>query len=336
MNDLSWPYRKAAQAPLLISIENDHLPLLSALLQRSQSDDPFARSAAYFAITGRNGLWLYGDNQTFMLIARHPNNNDKLLFFPPIGRSRADLITTALADALLPSGIIEMARVGADDALLAQSLSSRCQNIRREDTLDWTYPVHVVSANIIIKREGKPFVSFRGHINRAMREGLNTEPVNIWKHEKNLTSIIHAWACNRGDTAFSIEDLTSPTLKAIELMKTTNLDIRGTLSKTADGTPTGFWLWEQNGDMAMSLVRAYLRAPGNAELGILGMAQQLKGAGIPHMCLGGSETADLDSFKRKMQPVRSIALNTIDLPRRVAPDHRLITPKIPDRQMVCQ
>jgi len=336
MNELSWPYRKAARAPLLISIENDHLPLLSALLQRSQSDDPFSQSAAYYAMTGRKGLWLYGDNQTFMLIARHPNNNDKLLFFPPIGRSRADLITTALADARLPSGIIEMARVGADDALLTQSLSSRSQNMRREDTLDWTYPVHVVSPDIIIKREGKPFVSFRGHINRAMRDGLNTEPVNIRKHESELRSIIQDWAYNRGDTEFSVEDLTSPTLKAIELMKTSNLDIRGTLSKTANGTPTGFWLWEQNGDMAMSLVRAYLRAPGNAELGILGMAQQLKGSGIPQMCLGGSETADLDSFKRKMQPVRSIALNTVDLPRRVAPDHRLITPKIPDRQMVCQ
>lgn len=336
MNDLSWLYRKTADAPLFFSIENEHLPLLNGLLERSRSDAPFARSAAYFAMTGRNGLWLYGDTQTFMMIARHPNDSDKLLLFPPFGASPAKLITKALDDPRLPSGIIELARLSAGDALLTERLSSRSQTVRREETLDWTYPVHVVSPDIITNREGRPFVSFRGHINRAMRGGLKTEPVDISKHENELKSIIQEWAINRGDTAFSIEDLTSPTLKAIELMKTSNLDIRGTLSKTKDGTPIGFWLWEQNGNTAMSLVRAYLRAPGNAELGILGMAQQLKASGIPHMCLGGSETEDLDRFKRKMQPVRSIELNTVDLQRHDAPESPLVQSVIPTQQMVCQ
>ena len=104
----------------------------------------------------------------------------------------------------------------------------------------------------------------------------------------------------------------------LDLIDRTDLDISGTVSYGSEGAPLGFWLWEEVGGTAMSLVRAYLRRPGNAEYGILAMAEQLSASNIPEMCLGGSETADLDAFKRKMQPIRSIALSTVALP-----DHTL-------------
>ncbi|MCW2308850.1 DUF2156 domain-containing protein [Rhodobium gokarnense] len=292
--------------------------MLSSILRHVERDDPFGRSAAYFAMTGRKGLWAYGDDETMMLVARHPNRDDILLLFPPIGRDPAGLLARAVDDPLsLPSGRLELARFSTEDQALASRLGTMgVKEPHREKVLDWAYPVHVVSPKRIVEREGKPFVSFRGHINRAIRDGCRAEPIDLARHRDDILRIIDRWADSRSDSDFSHDDLTGPTHSVLGLMDRTDLDIGGTISCDSHGAPIGFWLWEQVGNTAMSLVRAYLRHPGNAEYGILSMAEQLSNANIPEMCLGGSETADLDAFKRKMQPVRSIDLSTVALPDR--------------------
>jgi hypothetical protein len=40
------------------------------------------------------------------------------------------------------------------------------------------------------------------------------------------------------------------------------------------------------------------------------MAEYLQSRGILEMCLGGSETESLDAFKRKLEPVWSIELDS--------------------------
>ena len=335
MTSLAPIYAERTNAPHLTKIGPEHLPVLSSILRNVQRDDPFSRSAAYYAMTGRKGLWAYGDDETMMLVARHPNRDDILLLFPPIGRDSAGLLAKAVDDPLsLPSGRLELARFSAEDQGLVSRLGTMgVKEPHRERVLDWAYPAHVVNPKRIVEREGKPFVSFRGHINRAIRAGYRTEPIDLARHRDNILHIIEQWADSRGDSDFSQDDLTGPTHSVLGLMDRTELDIGGTISYDSHGAPIGFWLWEQVGKTAMSLVRAYLRHPGNAEFGILSMAEQLAASNIPEMCLGGSETADLDAFKRKMQPVRSIALSTVALPdrTRTAAMRRYPVPPFPAR-----
>lgn len=314
-------FETSAQATVLAPIGFDDLPHLSRALQRSTHDDPFSRSAAYFAMTGRNGLWRFGDDETFMMIARHPNKPSTILLFPPIGQKTKALLELAMTiPDVLPPGNREMARLNPTDPRFARLLAKHRTVASREDTLDWAYPVYVVDPTKIVERKGKPFVSFRGHINRALRHGLQSQEIDPNRHRDEVIAVIGRWAERRHGGRFTRSDLIGPTHAVLEMMNRSGLDIRGSISHDCDGKPIGFWLWEQVGNTAMSLVRAYLKQPGNAEFGILAMAKQLTATGVPEMCLGGSETADLDAFKRKMQPIRSIALGTamIDVPQPLA------------------
>ena len=313
----------ARPEPALIPITSANIAQLARMVQLSTREDPFSRSAAYFAMTGRKGLWIYGDDESVLITARHPNKDGRTLVFPPIGQDPAGIITKALADPRMPSGGLELARIGREDLALAGSLhSAGAGKPRAEGVLDWTYPVHVVSPAKVIERQGKDFNSFRGHLNRAQREGLTAEPVDVARHRPELTQAVHQWAEEKRFSGYTDEDLTSPTLSVLDLMDAGKLAIAGTLTRDASGRPIGFWLWENADGAAMSLARVALRRPGCAELGILATCEQVRSHGIDEFCLGGSESAELDTFKRKMQPVRSIELQSLTLRPGPANDHQ--------------
>lgn len=313
MNSLAHTHaRHAADAPAFILMTAVNREVLTRFVRLSRKADPFSRSAAYYAMTGRRGLWLYGNGDTAMLIARHPNREGRVLLFPPLGRAPTALIENALADPRLPQGMMELARIGPDDAWLAAGFAGRGA-ARREAVLDWAWPVHIVSPEKVIAREGKPFVSFRGHINRAIRDGLTGEPIELPRDRADIVSTVNAWADEKQNESFTHDDLTSPTLAVLDLMEEGQLDIHGTITRDRNGQPTGFWLWEKVDNIAISLARVALRRPGNAEVGILRTCEQAVAAGIAEVCTGGSESVQLDAFKRKMQPVRSIHLETLTL-----------------------
>lgn len=321
----------ARPPPSFFPITENNRERFKQVVAQSVRHDPFSRSAAYYSMTGRNGLWVYGDGDTALIIARHPNKDDTLLFIPPIGPNPTEIIAQALDDTRLPSGNIELARVGSDDLAFAnRTLTQGSQSPTSEKTLDWTYPIHVVSPSKVIAREGKSFVSFRGHINRAIRSGFQTEAVDFSRDKEALTQAVSQWAQEKKFSGYSFEDLTTPTKAVIDLAAEGNLSINGTLTRGADGQPVGFWLWENVDGTAMSLARVAIRRPGVAELGILRTCEQVHAAGITEFCLGGSESKSLDEFKRKMQPIRSIALQTMSLrstPRILVPEFRKRQPR---------
>ncbi|MCB9989320.1 MAG: DUF2156 domain-containing protein [Rhodospirillales bacterium] len=298
-------------------VTTETLPRLQSLLSATARQDPFQRSAAYYAMTGRKGLWLYGNGDAAMVIAVHPNKDGTILLFPPFGKDPASLMEQALSDPALPSGRKEIARLGGDDAYLALRLQAFGASApQREDLLDWTYPVHIVSTNKVIERQGGEFNGFRGHINRALRAGLTAAPFDLARHTADVLDIVRTWARDGKKDGYSFKDLTTPTMQVITLMQDGNLQLGGTVI-FEDDRPVGFWFWDEsdkNTATAMSLVRVSIGRNGAAEFGALKMCELLRQRGFTHICLGGSETASLDSFKRKLCPVRSIALSTAHYP----------------------
>ena len=256
-----------------------------------------------------------------MIIARHPNRDGITLLFPPIGADSAGLITKAMSDPRTPAGTLELARLGPDD----RQLISRLRQIgasapHKERVLDWTFPVRIISPAKVVAHTGGEFLSLRGHLSRATRAELTAEPVDVRRHRDDLVKAVNQWADQRQHSGFTHDDMTSPTLAVLDLMEAGELVIKGSLTRDQAGNCIGFWLWEENGAEAYSLARVALRYPGNAELAILHTCEQLAPRGInriPEMCLGGSETEELDRFKQeKMRPVDWVDLQTMTLPRR--------------------
>ncbi len=90
-----------ANRPSLLRLTHDDLAALQAMLDSvSERSDPYSQSVSYYAMSGRKGLWLYASDNTFMLIAAHPNRNNHLLAFPPLGKEPAYLLGQIVRDKL--------------------------------------------------------------------------------------------------------------------------------------------------------------------------------------------------------------------------------------------
>jgi len=292
----------------LLALGRSDLPALSRMLGRIERSDPYSVSAGYFALTGRRGLWLYGDDRTVMVICRHPNRAERLLLFPPFGAERAGLIEEALGEARLPAGRRDLARVAPEDAPVAAGFGMA----QREDVLDWAHPVHVLDVRTVSAHTGDRFRDFRKNLNRAARAELWARPLDLVRDRYAIMGVAEGWATSHGGPRFSHGDLMAPTRAALSLWGV--LPIAG-VGVFHAGRMIGFALWEESrekGRIAYGLTSlTFGNARGASEFLYQAMCAELMAKGFGELCIGGSETASLDAFKRKMQPCRSVVLRSV-------------------------
>jgi hypothetical protein len=299
--------------PKLVSIGTEHLSILRYILSRVERKDLYSVSPAYYAMTGRKGLWLYGDEGRGMMIARHPNLENTILFFPPFGTDSSELIDLALQDPELPEGKVKIARLSAeDDSDMLARLKTRP---REEEILDWVYPVHMLNTEAVVSHEGKAFADFRNNLNRAGKLNIKHAFLDVEKHEETVRHIISCWAeMHVGN--YSLEDLMLPTMRSLWLKRSSTLPING-IVVYEDDAPAGFILWEETRPtrrQASGLCNACIsRSKGISEYTYLQMCKTLHQRGYSHVCVGGSEEQGLDFFKRKMAPEFSVSLLTLNL-----------------------
>lgn len=299
--------------PDLRPLVNADLPGLHGALSQVKRDDTYSSSAAYYAMTGRNGLWLYSLKDTFMVIAAHPNSVDHLLLFPPMGKEPVRLLNKAITDERINAKTTQLARMGNQDKLLlAWAQAAGHFKTGPEELLDWKFPVHTLSTNAIIERHGNRFRNFRKGIIHAQSDGLTARPIDIQNDTGVILNLAIKWANRAGMEVYSKEDLIAPTRKIIDLMQRTKLPIQGLIVQHYD-RPVGFMTWEETdpkAGTANALCGMSLEGRGISEFTYLSMAQALSKRGFQYVCDGGSETAGLDAFKRKMNPVKSVSLQS--------------------------
>ena len=304
---------RASNLPELRPIGSHDLIGLSRLLAGFDKEDAYATSPAYYAITGRKGLWLYGDRDTFMLIAVHPNRDHHLLLFPPFGKTPVKLLETAIHDPRLSANNRQLARIGGEDMLLlAWGEATGFLAPVDEAVLDWVYPVHTVSTHRLVAQQGREFRNFRHGIHTAHRARTTSRPVETAVDRRAMVQIADQWAAICGHEGYNMDDLTAPTRMVVDLMQHSPLTIRAVLI-LQEGRPVGFHAWEETSPevgLANSLCCIALSEMGAAEFAYLKMAEALVERGFTHVCIGGSETAGLDAFKRKMNPVQSTRLQS--------------------------
>jgi len=305
-------------------IKAKDLPVLQAQLNLMAKDthDPFAQSAAYFGMTGRNGLWIYGNDTGFVLMARHPNDENAVLVFPPYGDATTNTVKEAMSHRRFPEGNVELARANpSNKTQYREQLTSGKIPHDFQTKLDWAQPVHLVSALEIVERDGPEFRQLRQNFNKAVREKLSAQEISTKEHIEDVKEIVRRWAEQDDKPGYSREDLMTPTESLLQLMKREiPVSISGVVVHDAEKQPIGFWIWHETEDkVAMSLARVSIGhldgIKGSAEFGAVKMAEILKARGATEICLGGSETESLDAFKQKLNPYRSMRLSSLSIRR---------------------
>ena len=284
---------------------------LKKAFSASTSPDPSMHSLGYIRMTSRKGLSCYRGEFSDVLFSAHPNNDNEYIIYPPENKNGYFDVRELSQLLKADDKIVKIIRIPED---LSSYVSTVVGGQRSFDTdLDYIYPVHILNTNTLAEMQGGKFLKFRNKVKAAIKEGTSVRTTEFSAEDiKSIKEVVSEWAPNLfGDDYTDSIDYIDYTLD--ELLSLPN--IKGMISER-NGVPNGFTIWEEPQDgyqTANSLIHCSLHQRGISELLHLEMAKTLRDNGISELSLGGAETKGLDDFKRKMQPTRSIKLDTISI-----------------------
>ena len=317
-----------------------HFLDLQRLLAQAPTKDAYAKSALYYALTGRGKVWLISGK---IVCTNHPNRGDgELLVFFPFAEDHDQLRQqiTVLADHeafLSKFNRVSLARIPEDicAALFLNGMGPRsemylhgCFRLNRveEDSLDWIFPSYDISLPLLSTAVGPRLAGFRNKVrkfDRADVEIIRLNKLDACCVSQAILEVAASWAQARlrkngvaepGNE--QVLELLSPYIRIANLDYDICQSMDG-LFLHRGGEFIGFALWEwparRRGTVAAvaALTKSYER--GFSEYLQFVVAEKLSCHGYERMCIGGSETAGLDRFKRKLDPVETHRLCTVKL-----------------------
>ncbi|WP_425088865.1 phosphatidylglycerol lysyltransferase domain-containing protein [Stappia sp.] len=293
--------------PVLQRLTDFDLGWLQRVLDRHQTNDPYQASATYYAMTGRDGVWLAKDEtaQSAAVVCQHPNLSNSYLVFPPIG-ARGDALVWEVMKRIAATGAdCQVAR--ANEALVKRLSGSSAHGAlvaAPERVLDWAYPVHTLDTAKLAAHRGGDYEPLRRKLNKLDMDKVTAIEIAPDVHRNTIEGIVALWS--HGD-----RDKSAPYQRLLDLFGAAPLSGR---LHFFDGEPAGFSIWEQTTPetgMANAFAHIGLREiPGLSQYVMVDMCRTLEDRGYSRVCIGGSETAGLDQFKRQLRPVRSVSVGT--------------------------
>ncbi|MDD3287587.1 MAG: phosphatidylglycerol lysyltransferase domain-containing protein [Alphaproteobacteria bacterium] len=286
-------------------------------LSKEEDRDSYAVSAAYYAFTGRRGLWIYQYEGTYIPFCWHPNVAGQILVFPP--RGEKDFAAIEHLIKVLPESAdkLLLARFKSEDILRLKIQKSFCQQLTfapiEETVLDWQYPVRILSTEKIVKVQGHGYMQIRNHLRQAQKRSIHVNTLSI-SHLPAIKELAFRWAKIRSDDKNELIDLTTPYTQILHLFKQRNINLSG-LVFIIDDKIEAVTLWDVSNvhtptaNIFMNLCNTVIK--GLSEFAIKTTAEELQSLSIPFMNLGGSETAGLDSYKKKFIPAYSLDLYSV-------------------------
>ncbi len=279
-------------------VTDAELPVLQKALAAQKSQDPYARSAAYFGLTGRHGLWQIKDGDSFILVCIHPNIENEYLIFPPHGEKGDELLSKTIHTFVRMGLKASVAR--AESLEVAKSYLNQIE----EPVLDWKYPVHTLDTNSLTHHQGKGFQHFRQKLNALDMANVEADDLIPARDKKAVKEVISLWA--NGD-----QDMVEPYNRLIDLFDV--LPLQGRIIYY-NRTPVALSIWEET-DPENGFSNAYAHVAlheikGLSQFVFLDMGQTLNARGFKNVCVGGSESEGLDRFKRNLCPVASLNLSS--------------------------
>jgi hypothetical protein len=302
----------------VVRIDYNMLPHLRDVLGKCHSIDAYMVCPAYHAFTGRHGLWAYTKNGSIVLFACNPDVPEQIMFYPQIGAPFPSLAFDLMHGLPVPPKGYQFSRMDSEQArFLAASMNKEsarffCE-VATEKRLDWAFPSHTISVERVLNPAGRKFKSFRQHLAAVDKEAFRVEALDPSADASELMNVIIKWAQKKieiCDPAELIETYAS----FVKCMQCQPLSIKGIKIYHCEQL-MAFEAWAVlpgSRKVANSLAgfnKSKMR--GFSEFQIHALCKTLHKQGVEEICLGGSETAGLDAFKRKLNPVRSLDLSTI-------------------------
>lgn len=316
-NDVAAAERRLARIPYLVCVTPDTFGKFAAWLADVSDADSYLTSPAYYAFTGRNGLWVYRTERSLIPVCWHPNVPGQLLVFPIAGR-HADLAALLRELPEPPNGIrIARVKAGNERGLAGDGEDAPIFVPVVENVLDWKFPVRILSTAAVAAMQGPDFRYIRNHVKQITGRDHRVGPVN--DHIPALRAFVDRWAGTAGDDHAQAQRR-NPYHALLDCIQAGTLRADGFVT-LIDGAIEAITLWDvSNGDRgptANRFVNITNHAHrGLAEFNTVHMARLLHAEGIATVNIGGAETVALDAFKAKFMPVRSIELVSVDvLPR---------------------
>lgn len=301
----------------VIKITNTNLELLVNLLSTEEDSDSYTTSAAYYAFTGRKGLWLYNHAGTYIPFCWHPNIEGQILIFPPRGKKNYGALTTFLHEAPPPPLGFLLARFKHPEihklSIPHASITSASFERIEEEVLDWRYPVRVLSTRDTAQMFGHRYMFIRNRVRQTKKYDLSVQPLSR-THVIAIENLILRWAHQHKHYSWELLALLHPYQEALRLLESSALGLDG-LCFSVNGRVEAVTLWDisnnekRTANLLMNLCNKEHR--GLSEFAIRTTAEKLVGNKIEFLNLGGSETAGLDHYKKKFSPVLSIDLHSL-------------------------
>jgi hypothetical protein len=303
---------------------------LRQILSASVTQDAYCRSPIYFAFTGRGKVWTVKCNNGYLILVPHPNIRNTLLVFFPFVSSASDLVEqierlSNFSSFLMEYNEVLLARIPetiADKVLAGMDcVNAKVQHVD-EKKLDWVYPSYDVCVKNLFNPQGSRLSIYRNKITKFRKRGIDVITAKeMPPHGLGMAvaRINKSWIelkrgtllRDQGITAYELMDPYRALARASEELTS---DIDGIFLKK-ENVDIAFSLWEKarNGDTVpcfASMTSSY--EPGLSEYLYRCTAERVNDR-YRYMCIGGSETASLDRFKRKFAPVKTHTLRTIRL-----------------------
>lgn len=295
----------------VMRITEKNIDHLKGLLSDIDCSDSYLTSLTYYLFTGRRGLWIYSYQETFLLICRHPNIDDQMIFFNPNGLDDMGMENFIRQT---PKDLYEL-RIGRVYGSIPDD-TNRNFNLECviEDILDWRYPVHILNTYDVTMCQGRRFGRIRNMLRRLDDHTIKTFAYDPLHHSRAIENLVHEWVSRQTQDKATYEDLYTP----YDCLLGLSIDypaLYSGLMVEVDGKLEAVSLWDisnktnKTANLFMSLVATPYK--GLSEYLIVKSCEAANKDSILYMNLGGSEESGLNFFKQKFHPVQSLSLQTV-------------------------
>jgi hypothetical protein len=283
------------------------------------------------AFTGRQQIWTLRYRDRYLIILIHPNVAETLLVFCPFISSAPELLEQVEALCKTQAFLsqfqnyeILLARVPeviAEEIFSIPPMSSLNCRLERvdENRLDWVYPSYDIELRRLLAPQGRALKSFKkklrkfSYVDIELFKPMHFSAVTL---SEAVSQVNKGWIRTKlkSRIAFvSPRELMSCYRTVVDLSCDASFAIDGLILRRG-GSYLAFAFWER--PAVRRTVSCVAALPVSHEKGLSEylyylIAKCLVADGYNEMCIGGSETASLDRFKRKLDPSRAHKLFTV-------------------------
>lgn len=303
--------------PVDFCISSDLSRTLLFKLAASEACDAYLMSPIYYQITGRKGLWVYSSpsGQSFGFICRHPNVQQRLLVFPPLGQADYPFLDAMLAQLPRPVSGIQLARFTQRQMDDLRTAGSKNFNVIEEKTLDWRYPCHVLSAQAVAALSGSSFHNVRRNVNKVVKLDVQVMPLDDNQNIAKCEHIVNSWLEGRQEACRP--EANPDYFDSLFVSWRHHRQRLDGLLLVVEGEPQGFSIWEWPASPEKPVIgHAYVSnsaVKGLPEFGLHKTCVEIARRHFTFLAIGGSEYIGLDFFKRKFRPARSCQLISAEI-----------------------